>query len=281
MSLFIKNCDGLTTIVAVYVDDIIVTGNNSVEISSLKSHLDRVFGIKDLGILHYFLGIEVNYVHEGIFLTQQKFTTDLLKDCSIYVSKSAATPLPLNLKLNMINGPFLDDPEMYRSMVGKLNYLTNTRPELFYVVQTLGQFMQSPRVPHLQALNHTVRYVNHIVSQGILFKASNSLKVQAFSGSDWASFPDTRRSITDYIVLFENSPVSWKSKKQSTIFRSLSEAEYCAMTATASEITWLVRLLQEFGVIDLTLITLHCYNQYALHVARNPFHERTKHIELD
>lgn len=280
--MFIKRSSTFITIVAVYVDDIIVTGDNSSEIDTLKSHLDHVFSIKDLGILHYFLGIEVGYVTDGIILNQKKFTNDILRVCDLDFSKPAVTPLPLNLKLSATTGPLFAYPDRYCSLVGKLNYLTNTRPDLSYAVQTLSQYMQTPRLPHYDALCHTLRYVAHTVGQGILLKASDKLTLQAFSDSDWASCIDTRRSITGYIMLFGNSPISWKSKKQTTISRSSSEAEYRAMASASSEVTWLIRLLAELGVDNLQPVTLHCDNQSALYIAKNPvFHKRTKHIELD
>lgn len=281
-SMFVKKSGSTITIVAVYVDDIVVTGDNSADITSLKLHLHRVFSIKDLGILYYFLGIEVGYVHEGIILSQRKFTKDILLECDFDLTKPASTPLPLHLKLSATSGEHYPRPDHYRSLVGKLNYLTYTRPDLSYAVQTLSQYMQTPCVPHYEALCHTLRYVGHSVGQGILLNAADSLTLQAFSDSDWASCVDSRKSITGYIMLLGNSPVSWKSKKQSTVSRSSAEAEYRAMASAASEVTWLVRLVEELGVTNLKPITLHCDNQSALHIAKNPvFHERTKHIELD
>ena len=142
--------------------------------------------------------------------------------------------------------------------------------------------MHMPRLPHVAALVHVLRYVSHTEGQGILLKASTSLTLQAFSDSDWASCPNTRRSITGYVLLLGDSPVSWKSKKQGTVSKSSSEAEYRAMAAAASEVTWLVRLLEEFGITNLKPVTLHCDNQSAIYIGKNPvFHERTKHIEID
>nr|XP_017221138.1 PREDICTED: uncharacterized mitochondrial protein AtMg00810-like [Daucus carota subsp. sativus] len=176
----------------------------------------------------------------------------------------------------------MSNPELYRSLVGKLNYLTNTRPDLSYTVQSLSQYMHAPRTSHFAALHHTLRYLAATVTQGILLKAADHLKLQAFSDADWASCKDSRRSVTGYILLFGQSPVTWKSKKQSTVSKSSAEAEYRAMAAAAAEVTWAVRLLEELGVTDLKPVELLCDNQSALHIARNPvFHERTKHIELD
>ena len=108
------------------------------------------------------------------------------------------------------------------------------------------------------------------------------MSIQAYSDSDWGACPFSRRSTTGYIILFGCSPISWKSKKQSTVSRSSSEAEYRAMSQAAAEITWLVRLLEEIGVHSLRPVTLNCDNQSAIHIGKNPvFHERTKHIEID
>lgn len=125
-----------------------MTGDDSSKIDDLKSHVDHVFSIKDLGNLHYFLGIEVGYVTDGIILSLKKFTSDILRNCDVDFSKPAVTPLPLNLKLSVSAGSLFVQYEVYRYLIGKLNYLTNTRPDLSYAVQTLNQFIQQPRIPH-------------------------------------------------------------------------------------------------------------------------------------
>lgn len=107
--------------------------------------MHQVFSIKDLGLLHYFLGIEVGYVTDGIILSQKKFTNDILKECDFDFSKPVVTPLPLNLKLSTTIGSLFPHHDKYRSFVGKLNYQTNTRPDLSHVVQTLSQYMQQPQ----------------------------------------------------------------------------------------------------------------------------------------
>ena len=281
-SLFIKdNANGITVAV-IYVDDIIVTGSNEAEISLFKEHLHSVFSIKDLGTLNYFLGMEICHLQNGIVMTQKKFTKELLLDCNMDVSKVAKTPLPANMKLLIDTGDLYEDPAHYRKIVGKLNFLGHTRPDLSFSIQTLSQFMHQPRVPHVQALHHVLRYVSHTLGQGILLCATDHLSLKAYSDSDWATCPNTRRSVTGYVLLLGKSLVSWKSKKQSTLSRSSSEAEYRTMAAASSETTWLVRLLTELGVTNLQPVTLYCDNQSAIHIGKNPvFHERTKHIEID
>lgn len=167
-------------------------------------------------------------------------------------------------------------------MVGNLNFLTNTRPDLAYAIQSLSQFMQQPRDSHWQALQHTLSYVSNTCGQGILFKPSNKLKIQAFSDSDWGSCVDSRRSITGYLFMLGHSHISWKSKKQGTVSRSSSDAEYRTLASTAAEITWIVRILEELSLTNLKPITLHCDNQSTIHIPKNlVFHDRTKHIEVD
>ena len=147
-SLFIKRNQNQIIIVVVYVDEILVTGSDLHEINRLKKHLDTIFTIKDLGILHYFLGIEVNYIPKGIVLTQSKFAKELLKESGISTFKKVVTPLPMNFKLSTSEGNLLEDPKPYKSLIGNLNFLTNTRHDLAFTVQNLSKFMQSPRTSH-------------------------------------------------------------------------------------------------------------------------------------
>lgn len=214
-SLFIERSGQDITLAAEYVDDILLTSSCQSEIISLKQRLHSAFGIKDLGHLHYFLGFEVGYLPTGISLTQTKFTKELLENSGFNLQKTTSTPLPINCKLMADLGDLLPDPSPYRVLIGKLNFLSHTRSDLAYAVQTLSQFMQSPHVPHLQALEHVLKYIKGTMGQGILLQGSDQLSLQAFSDSDWASCPTTRRSVTGYLVLLGKSPISWKSKKQS------------------------------------------------------------------
>jgi len=255
-SLFINKSSRHITVVAIYVDDILVTGSDSSKIQHVKTRLDSLFGIKDLGRLNYFLGLEVVYLDDGIFLSQRKFTQELLVHSGFVDCTPAVTPLPLNCKLVPTEGTLLSDPTVYRTLIGKLNFLTHTRLDLSFTVQTLSQFMQSPRDSHLQALHHTLRYVKGTTDHGIVLKGSDQLRIQAYSDSDWAACLSTRRSVSGYVVLLGSSPINWRSKKQGTVSRSSSEAEYRAMAQTASEVTWLVKLFGDLGVHSLKPVPL-------------------------
>ena len=161
-------------------------------------------------------------------------------------------------------------------------YLTLSRPDITFVVHRLSQFVSKPRVPHLTAAHHLLRYLKARPGQGLFFPTSSSLQLRAFSDAGWASYADSRRSVTGFCVFLGESLISWKSKKQTTVARSSAEAEYRALAATTSELVWIKQLLLDFHITLAAPATIFCDNQAAIHIASNPtFHKRTKHIEID
>ena len=142
--------------------------------------------------------------------------------------------------------------------------------------------MDKPRQPHLEAAHKVLRYIKQTPGQGIFLPSTGSLQLRAFCEADWARCVDTRRSITDYCILLGQAPISWKTKKQSTVSRSSAEAEYRSVATTCCEITWLKNILEDLRVNNTQLVTLFCDNQAAVHIASNlVFHNRTMHIEID
>ena len=266
----------------VYVDDLILVGNDNKVCEAFKNFLDRKFGIKNLGQLKYILGIEVARGKNGLFLSQRKYALNIIEECGLLGARLVEFPMEENHKLALANGRLPNDPGMYRRLVGRLIYLTITRPDLTYVVHVLSQFMQSPREEHLDATYRVVQYLKKGPGQGIVLKVENDLQLYCYSDSDWASCPLTRRSISGCCVKLGTSPISWRCKKQGTISRSSAEAEYHSMAMVVSELTWLKSLLASLGVFHDKPMKLYCDNKVALHIAANPvFHERTKHIEID
>ncbi|KAK3021301.1 hypothetical protein RJ639_046872 [Escallonia herrerae] len=268
--------------VLVYVDDLILAGNNSTACSSFKKYLNDCFKLKDLGPLKYFLGIEAARGPRGLFLSQRKYALDILSESGLSASKPAAFPMEQNHGLALAGGPLLSDLGPYRQLIGRLVYLTITRPDICYAVHVLSQFMQSPRSQHWDTALRILRYLKATPGQGLFLPADSPLQIYAFCDSDWASCPLTRRSVTRYFVSLGNSPISWCTKKQPTVSRSSAEAEYSSMAVITCELTWLKSFLLSLGVHHDRPMRLFCDNQATLHIASNPvFHERTKHIEID
>jgi len=280
-SLFCKQQDSCSLFVVVYVDDIIVTGNDPDEINTLKVFLDNKFRIKDLGELNYFLGMEVTKFPNGVALTQKKFAADLIKE--FHCDRLPPTNCPLGpLCKSADEADLFADVTTYRKLVGKLNYLTNTRPDIAFSVQYLSQFLQAPTKSQWTATLHTLRYIKRDPSQGLFFNNSHDFNLTAYCDSDWAQCPCTRRSVSGYFIMLGGSPLSWKSKKQPTIALSSAEAEYRSMRTVTAELSWLTRLLSELQAPSILPVPLKCDSQAAIYIAKNPvFHERTKHIELD
>ncbi|XP_052479531.1 uncharacterized mitochondrial protein AtMg00810-like [Gossypium raimondii] len=248
-SLFVKRQQDTFTVLLVYVDDIILTGNSLSEITKVKAYLDQQFRIKDLGELKYFLGLEVALTTAEIHLSQRKYALEILQDSEFMDCTPAKTPLASKSKLTSDSGALLHDVTSYRQLVGRLIYLTLARPDLAFVVQQLSQFMDKPIDQHLQAAHRILRYLKACPSNGLFYRSSSPLDLRAFSDSDWAGCLESRCFITEFCIFLGNSLISWKSKKQPTVSRSSSEAEYRALAST---------------------------------IANNPtFHERTKHIEID
>ncbi|XP_021715956.1 uncharacterized protein LOC110683856 [Chenopodium quinoa] len=199
-SHFTLQTGSIQLIVLVYDDDLIISGNDSSTIATFKSYLSDCFHMKDLGVLKYFLGIEVARSPEGIFLCQRKYTLDIIAEPGLLGARPASTPIEQNHTLAKFESSILSDPEMYRRLMGRLIYLSFTRPDLAYAVHILSQFMQQPRQDHWEAALRTVRYLKGCPGQGILFSSDCDLHITDWCDSDWVSCPLTRRSISGWLV---------------------------------------------------------------------------------
>jgi hypothetical protein len=261
----------------VYVDDIVLAGNDVEAISSFTKLLNQQFQLKDLGDLKFFLGLEIARNSTGISVCQRKYALEILDDSGLLACKPLKFPMDSNLRLSKYEGSLLQDPTSYRRLIGRLLYLTITRPDLVYSIHVLSQFMSQPRQPHFDAATKVLHYIKSAPSLGLFFPASSDFKLKAFCDADWAACPDTRKSVTGFCLFLGDSLVSWKSKKQQTISRSSAEAEYRSMAVSCCEIMWIKSLLSDLQVPFHQSALLYCDSKAALHIDANPvFHERTK-----
>ena len=280
-SLFVYSTDPELIYLLLYVDDIIITGSNESLINTLIHKLSREFSMKDLGPLHYFLGLEVTYSATSIFLSQYKYAKDLLIRADLVDSKPVSTPMIVSQHLQADGNDF-SAITTYRSLVGALQYLTITRPDITHAVNSVCQFMHAPKDHHFQAVKRILRYVKGTLHFGLSISPSENLSITAFSDADWAGCPDTSRSTSGYAIFLGNNLVSWTSKKQPTVSRSSAESEYRALALTAAEVQWMLNLLQDLHIPSPIKPTLLCDNTSAIFMARNPVaQKRSRHINID
>jgi histone deacetylase 1/2 len=269
----------------VYVDDIIVLSSSPSAIPRLIAELRSEFSVKDLGVLHYFLGIEVQSPSSGsLILRQRKYAIELLARAGMLKCSPATTPMASSERLCSADGDILssEDATQYRSIVGGLQYLTMTRPDLSYVVNKVCQYLHEPRTPHWAAVKRILRYVRYTIDCGLQLWPSSSTLLSAFSDADWAGSMDDRRSTGGYAIFYGGNLIAWSARKQSTVSRSSTESEYKALGDATAELVWVQSLLKELGLSQIQPPVLWCDNIDATYLSSNPvFHARTKHIEVD
>jgi hypothetical protein len=283
-SLFYINSHDLSMFILVYVDDIIVASSKSDALPILLRRLSDEFALKDLGELHYFLGIEVTKARDGIVLMQDKYANDLLQKSGMSQCNPISTPLSTSEKLYADKGKLLGpkDATHYRSIVGALQYLTLTRPDLSFAVNKVCQYLHAPTEDHWSAVKRILRYLRSCTKMGLKICRSSSLVVSAYADADWAGCLDDRRSTGGFAVFLGSNLISWSARKQPTVSRSSTEAEYKAVANAAAEIMWIQILLTEIGVKSPSQAKLWCDNLGAKYLASNPvLHGRTKHVEVD
>lgn len=178
-SLFVRSKGNNFTAILVYVDDVILASNDLQYIEETKKFLAAKFKLKDLGKLKYFLGIEVARSSKGIALSQRKYALEILEDTWYLGAKPSRYPMDQNLVLTQDDGDLLPNPATYRRLVGRLIYLTITRPDLVYSVHVLSQFMDKPRIPHLDAAHKVLRYIKASPGHGIFFLFHQLITVES------------------------------------------------------------------------------------------------------
>eukprot|EP00253_Pinus_taeda_P013492 PITA_13492 len=280
-TVYTKKVGNSLIILVLYVDDLILTGSDPNLINHVKSSLKKKFEMTDLGHLHYFLGLQALQSKEGISLSQSKYACDILRHFHMEDCKPAPSPFQSRVKLSVSCTSSEVDANLYHQLVGKLLYLTHTRPDLSFVVGLVARFIQNPRESHWKAAKRILRYVRGTVQFGIHYSAKAAPLLVGFTDSDWAGDPDDRKSTAGYVFTLGSGPITWACKKQAAISLSSAEAEYRGAVEASKEALWLHQILSELGFEQQHPTTLWCDNQSAIQLCKDPVqHQRSKHIEL-
>ena len=274
-------------LVGVYVDDIVVAGKIGKMVEDFKRALGEKFDVKDLGRLHYFLGMKIvqDQTSGNVWMGQPAYTDKVLEKFGMKDAKSVSTPVDLSMKLVKSEGEEKVDQGMYQSAVGSLLYLsTGTRPDITFAVSKVAKFCSDPDKCHWIAVKRILRYLNGTRDLGLLYAVSvEGQECFGYSDSDWAGDLDDRKSTSGYIFMLCGAGISWRSKKQASVALSTAEAEYIALSGAVQEAIWLRQLTLELssGDVPKGATVIHEDNQSAISLAKNPqFHGRAKHIDI-
>jgi hypothetical protein len=280
-ALFVHVSPRGRTLLLIYVDDMIITGDDPEYIAFVRTRLSDQFFMSDLGPLRYFLGIEISSTPERFFLSQEKYIQDLDR-ASLIDHRTAETPMELNVHLVATDGEPLEDLTRYRHIVGSLVYLGVTRPDILYSIHILSLFVSAPTQTHYSHLLRALRYLRGTISHHLFFPRSSSLQLQTYCDATWDSDPSVRRSLSAYCVFLGGSLITWKTKKQVAVSHLSADVKLCAMALVTAVVTWLRWLLEDFGVSISMPTPLLSNSTWAISIARDPIkHELTKHVGVD
>lgn len=286
--LYVANKNGKMLLATLYVDDLIIASNSVDMMANMKKSLKSRFSMKDLGRLHFCLGIEVVWRKDGsLMLRQEQFIKRVLEKFRMSDCKPVFTPLQpgVNLTKEMCASSEEDIQLMkdvpYRSAVGSLIYLvTATRPDIAAAVGAVSKYLENPGQEHWTAVKRIFRYLKGTMDLGLVFKSENTL-LSGYSDANWAGDLDTRRSTTGFVFKVGNCTVSWVSKRQPTVALSTAEAEYMALAHAARNAKWLRQLMMDIGLPQDAPTLIYEDNQGCIAMAKNHMiQERTKHIDI-
>ena len=269
-------------LVGVYVDDLIITGPNRANIDAFKQEMMNSFSMSDLGLLSYYLGIQVTQEKGVITLCQSSYTLKILEQAGMKGCNPCHVPMENRLKLSKNDKTPPVDKTKYRSVIGSLRYLVNTRPDIAYSVGIASRYMEDPKASHWAAVKQILRYLAGTVGFGCVYKKmnTNETMLTGYSDSDLAGDIDDRKSTSGSVFLLGSSLVTWASQKQRVVALSSCEAEYIASANAACQGIWLSRLLGELLGVQTPRVKLLVDNKSAIALSKNPVHhDRSKHID--
>lgn len=273
-----------------YVDDLIFTGNNPKMFEELKKAMAKESEMMDIGLMAYYLGIEVKQMDRGIFISQEGYAKEILRKFKMEDCKPVGTPVEVGMKLSKFEDGEKVDSTQFKSLVGSLRYLTCTRqrlesfysvhiPYILFGVGLVSRYMEAPTMTHFKAVKRILRYLKGTLDFGLMYSFSNDSKLVGYCDSDWAGNLDDRKSTTGFVFFMGETAFAWSSKKQPIVTLSTCEAEYVATTSCVCQAIWLRNLLKELHLPQEESTEIYIDNKSALTLAKNPvFHDCSKHM---
>jgi hypothetical protein len=279
--------------VVLYVDDMLLVGNNMDVIKEVKSQLSSKFDMKDLGAANFILGMEIkrDRANRKLWLNQRKYVETILQRFNMHGSKTVKVSIPIGVKLSADQCPKTQEEEEdmshvpYASAVGSLMYaMVCTRPDIAHAVGVLSKYMSKPGKEHWTTVKRVFRYLRGTTSYGLCYQGRPGLDrvvdIHGFVDADWAGDLDRRRSTSGYVFNLFGGAISWMRKRQAVVALSTTEAEYMATTHASKETVWLQRLCSGIGLVQQA-VRLDSDSQSAIFLAKNPaYHSKTKHIDV-
>jgi hypothetical protein len=279
-TLFTKTCDGDLFVCQIYVDDIIFGSTNQKSCEEFSRVMTQKFEMSMMGELTYFLGFQVKQLKDNTFLSQTKYTQDLLKRFGMKDAKPAKTPMGTDGHINLNKGGKFVDQKAYRSMIGSLLYLCASRPDIMLSICMCARYQSDLRECHLVAVKRILGYLVSTPCFRIWYRKGSTFDLIGYSDSDYARCKVDRKSTSGTCQFLGRSLVSWSSKKQTFVALSTAEAEYVVAGQCCAQLLWMRQTLRDFGY-NLSKVPLLCDNESAIRMADNPVeHNRTKHIDI-
>jgi hypothetical protein len=269
-------------LVGVYVDDLVITGSSLAVVEEFKEEMKWAFLMSNLGLLSFYLGIEVRQDAGSITFWQSHYAKKILEMAGITDCKAVATPMEERLRLSHDSTTEEVDATLYLRIVGSLWYLIHTRPDLTYAVGYVSRFLKRPTEEHLQVVKKILRYIVGTLQYGLRYgRRTGTTRLVGYCDNDLAGDIDTRKSTTDALFFLGKSLVSWQSLKQWVVALSSCKTEYITTITAVTQAIWMARLLGGLLEREPEVVKLKVDSKSALALARNlVFHERSKHIDL-
>ncbi|CAM8923569.1 unnamed protein product [Rhodiola kirilowii] len=279
-TLFVKHTRSDFIIAQIYVDDIVFSSSNQKMVDKFVKQMQSEFKMSMVGEMCYFLGLQVKQKADDIFISQSKYDRNLIKKFDLEKATHKRTPAATHVKITKDEAGTSVDQILYRSMIGSLQYVTASTPDITHVVGVRVRYQANPKENHLMNVKRIIKYVCGTSDYGLWYTKDTNSCLVGYCDADWAGNAEDRKSTSGGCFSLGNNLVSWFSKKQNNISLSMAEAEYIAAGSCCTQMLWMKQMLDEYRVKQ-DVMTLYRDNMSAISISKNPVqHSRTKHIDI-